>query len=208
MVWGFKMKRHDNFRQVFDETADIAGVLSSNLVVSYDGKRLFSSATPNSIRIWAEAELEACDKTTHEYIRTHRHQRSISPDDTGPNPNPNGTAPSRSGTQDLSDASDAEPIDSHDSQKFKLTLRSALNSKDVTLTVRPTTTCGAIIKAFLKSAGLSDKYPGLGSGQTPKKGGVKGKTPMLCLDGDKLDPGSEIGEADLEDGDLVEVVGL
>ena len=55
---------------------------------------------------------------------------------------------------------------------------------------------------FLKSAGLSDKYPG----QTPKKGG--GKVPMLCLDGDKLNPGSEIGDAELEDGDLVEVVGL
>jgi len=166
------------------------------------------SSRPRPQTVFVFIRAEACDKTTHEYIGTHRHQRSISPDDTGPNPNPNGTAPSRSGTQDLSDASDAEPIDSHDSQKFKLTLRSALNSKDVTLTVRPTTTCGAIIKAFLKSAGLSDKYPGLGSGQTPKKGGVKGKTPMLCLDGDKLDPGSEIGEADLEDGDLVEVVGL
>jgi len=57
----------------------------------------------------------------------------------------------------------------------------------------------------LKSTGLSDKYPGVGSAQTPKKGA---KIPMLCLDGDKLDPGSEIGDADLEDGDLVEVVGL
>jgi hypothetical protein len=56
----------------------------------------------------------------------------------------------------------------------------------------------------LKSAGLSDKYPG----QTPKKGGTGGKVPMLCLDGDKLDPGSEIGDAELEDGDLIEVVGL
>jgi hypothetical protein len=35
-----------------------------------------------------------------------------------------------------------------------------------------------------------------------------GKVPMLCLDGDKLDPGSEIGDAELEDGDLIEVVGL
>jgi hypothetical protein len=145
---------------------------------------------------------EACDKTTHEYIRTHRHQRSPSPsfDQFGAGTD----GPSRQGTQDLSDTSDAELLDSQDSQKFKLTLRSALTSKDITLTVRPTTTCGAIVKAFLKSAGLADKYPG-GSGQTPKKAG---KGPMLCLDGDKLEPGSEIGDADLEDGDLVEVVGL
>ena len=147
--------------------------------------------------------IEACDKITHEYVRTHRHQRSLSlsPDRAGAGAGPNGAAPSRSGTQDPSDASDAEPLDS-DTQKFKLTLRSALTSKDITLTVRSTTTCSAIVKAFLKSAGLTDKYP---SGQTPRKGG---KVPMLCLDGDKLDPKSEIGDADLEDGDLVEVVGL
>jgi hypothetical protein len=59
-------------------------------------------------------------------------------------------------------------------------------------------------QGVLKSAGLSDKY----LGQTPKKGGMGGKVPMLCLDGDKLDPGSEIGDAELEDGDLIEVVGL
>lgn len=56
----------------------------------------------------------------------------------------------------------------------------------------------------MKNAGLSDKYPA----QTPKKGAKGSKVPKLCLDGDKLDPGSEIGDADLEDGDLVEVVGL
>jgi hypothetical protein len=152
---------------------------------------------------------DACDKITHDYIRTHKHQRSLSPSPDRTGQGPNGTAASRSGTQDLSDTSDAEDPDSIDSLKFKLTLRSALTSKDITLTVRPTTTCGAIVKAFLKSAGLSDRYPGLG--QTPKRGGMtmeKGKGPMLCLDGDKLDSASEIGDADLEDGDLVEVVGL
>jgi hypothetical protein len=57
----------------------------------------------------------------------------------------------------------------------------------------------------LKSAGLIDQYPGVGSAQTPKK---NVKVPMLCFEGDKLDPSSEIGDADLEDGDLIEVVGL
>jgi len=103
-IWGFKMKRKDNFRQMFDETSDLAGILSSNLVVSYDGKRLFSSATPNSVHIWAEAEFDACDKTTHEYIRTHRHQRSLS---LSPDPASQGRL-FDSGTQDISDTSDAE----------------------------------------------------------------------------------------------------
>lgn len=80
-------------------------------------------------------------------------------------------------------------------------LRSAATEDSVNLTVRSTTTCGAIIKAFLKAAGLSDRYP-----VPPSKG--KQITPQLMVDGDKMTDDMEIGEADLDDGDLVEVVGL
>lgn len=91
---------------------------------------------------------------------------------------------------------------------MKLTFRSAI-SKDITLTVRPTTKCSLILKAFLKRAGLSDKYP-----PSPVKGKKgKGKNsmllgPALMVDGERLDPDAEISSADLEDGDLVEVTGL
>jgi hypothetical protein len=39
--------------------ADLAAVLVDHLVVSHDGKRLFSSGTPHGLRIWAEGELGA-----------------------------------------------------------------------------------------------------------------------------------------------------
>lgn len=113
-------------------------------------------------------------------------------------------------------------------------MRSALTQKDITLTVRPTTKCGAIVKAFLKKAGLIDLYPGAGSDEPPappvqvpppKKGGRKSKVtlaaetaalaaaapakdPRLCIEGDKMDNGTPIGEQDVEDGDMIEVVGL
>ncbi|KAE9393859.1 hypothetical protein BT96DRAFT_209293 [Gymnopus androsaceus JB14] len=45
--------------------------------------------------------------------------------------------------------------------KFKLVLRSGLTSRDITLNVRSATKCGAIVKAFLKKAGLEEKYPAL-----------------------------------------------
>ena len=105
-----------------------------------------------------------------------------------------------------------------DEGKFKLILRSALTiNKEIGLVVRPTTKCSAIVKAFLKKAGLAGQYPEVfadGSSSMAKKGGRKskggeaGKDPRLCLDGDKLDNESEIGDADLEDGDMIEVVGL
>ncbi|KAF8879087.1 hypothetical protein CPB84DRAFT_1793598 [Gymnopilus junonius] len=118
--------------------------------------------------------------------------------------------------------------------KFKLILRSSLTTKDITLTVRPTTKCGAIVKAFLNKAGLADKYHEVfaeggvaaAAARAPepakKKGGRKAKRgaaavaaaavpvkdPRLCIDGDKMDNATEIGDMDLEDGDMVEVVGL
>lgn len=108
---------------------------------------------------------------------------------------------------------------------FRITLRSSLG-KDITLTVRTTTKCGAIVRAFLKKAGVEDQYPevfmdtkaAVSSKATGKRGGRKSnakaataaapaKDPRLCIDGEKMDNEAEIGD-DLEDGDMVDVVGL
>ncbi len=95
--------------------------------------------------------------------------------------------------------------DEEDDDKFKIILRSSIG-KDVSLTVRQTTKCSAILKAFLKKAGIADKYPST----TAKGRGRKKKAtgPSLVLDGEKLNPDEEIGKAELEDGDLLEVTGL
>ncbi|KAI5981137.1 hypothetical protein EDD15DRAFT_2337366 [Pisolithus albus] len=196
-TWTREMKRHDAFRVLFEETADLASILVDNLVVTYDGKRVFPSGTPHSLRIWTEGELEACDKNTYEYMRTRRLQRSHSPP-----------------TQDVASEDEASSDDDHShtdsdaessgGDKLKLVFRSTVTD-DVTLTVRPTTTCGAIVKAFLKAAGLPDIY----SDAPPKgKGSKTIPYPQLKIDGDKQASNTEIGEADLEDGDLVEVVGV
>jgi hypothetical protein len=118
-----------------------------------------------------------------------------------------------------------------DDNKFKLVLRSALTGdKNITLTVRPTAKCGSILKAFLKRAGLEEQYPHVFSdtpaAPPPTTGAKRGrgggrknnakaaaaamplKDPRLCIDGEKMDNETPISEADLEDGDMVEVVGL
>ncbi|KAI5980725.1 hypothetical protein EDD15DRAFT_2344689 [Pisolithus albus] len=196
-TWTREMKRHDAFRVLFEETADLASILVDNLVVTYDGKRVFPSGTPHSLRIWTEGELEACDKNTYEYMRTRRLQRSHSPP-----------------TQDVASEDEASSDDDHShtdsdaessgGDKLKLVFRSTVTD-DVTLTVRPTTTCGAIVKAFLKAAGLPDIYS---DAPTKGKGSKTIPYPQLKIDGEKQASNTEIGEADLEDGDLVEVVGV
>ena len=53
---------------------------------------------------------------------------------------------------------------------------------------------------------MADNYPVVFGGAAGKKKG--GKDPRLCIDGDKMENDVEIGEAELEDGDQVEIVGL
>ncbi|EIW80894.1 hypothetical protein CONPUDRAFT_72760 [Coniophora puteana RWD-64-598 SS2] len=195
-TWAYKMKRQSNFIELFDEVADAATVLVDRLFITYEGKRIYSSATPHNLKVWAEGELEACEQATYEYLRTHRHQP------TPPTRQPEAAARSPSAAPLESDAeSDAG---SQTDDKFRLILRSSA-TKDITLTVRPTTTCGAIVKAFLKKAGLSDRsVPSSAKGPKKKTASV----PHLVIDGDKMLPDTAIGDADLEDGDQVEVVGL
>ncbi|KAI0058271.1 hypothetical protein BV25DRAFT_1994402 [Artomyces pyxidatus] len=201
-VWGFKMKRHDPFSIVVDEIADVAEVLADSLILTYEGSRVFSSATPHSLKIWAEAEIDASDKTTFEYLRQHRHQRPpVSSDGRGAAPET-----SVNGEADESDADVQSVQDANEDEDdtFKLVVRSG-STKDVTLTVRPTTTCGAIVKAFLKRVGLSDKYP---EGKSARRKSAAAAGPRLMIDGERMDPEAPIADGDLEDGDQVEVAGL
>ncbi len=95
---------------------------------------------------------------------------------------------------------------------FRLVVRSERTAgKNITLLVRPTTKCGAIVRGFLKKAGLEAEYPAsppAAKGRGRGKAAAPAKAPALSVDGDRMDPETEIGEADLEDGDQVDVVGL
>ncbi|KAG6902529.1 hypothetical protein C0995_015347 [Termitomyces sp. Mi166 len=202
-LWVFKMNRDDNFQDLFEATAEEACIRTENLMLTFGGKRIYASVTPTAFQMWGEVELVGCDKVTYEYLRTH----STNPVPATMEEIPSDTdAPSPSQARDDDDKAQESEIEGG---TFKLILRSSLSTKDITLTVRPTTKCGAIVKAYLKKAGVADQYPGLFA-EEGKKGG-KGKVekdPRLCIDGDKMGNDVEIGDADLEDGDMVEVVGL
>ncbi|PCH39883.1 hypothetical protein WOLCODRAFT_136537 [Wolfiporia cocos MD-104 SS10] len=204
--WRFTMKRHDTFEEIFADVAELASVLSDHLYITHDNRRVFQSATPDSLRIWAQGELEACDKIAYEYFQANRRQRSLS---VQPLDNLQGRSPTRdfSPSPSLEEAGNDSGDELADGDKFRLTLRSA-KTKDIVLTVRPSATCGAIVRAFLRKAGLSDQYPAAGAPANKKTKKTAVVVPTLELDGDKLDPEMEIGDADLEDGDLVDVVGL
>jgi hypothetical protein len=47
----------DSFHQLFEEIADDAKVVVSNLVVCHHGKRIFASVGPSVLNIWKEVEF-------------------------------------------------------------------------------------------------------------------------------------------------------
>ncbi|KIP09691.1 hypothetical protein PHLGIDRAFT_126128 [Phlebiopsis gigantea 11061_1 CR5-6] len=201
ITYEYNMRRHDPFKALFDETADSASIPVDKLIITYDGKRVFPFASPHGIGVWDEALFEGYEKTTYDYVLAHRHAT----------PEPSGhISLLRAATPSVNSvaASEAGSDQDEDDDTMKLTFRSAV-SKDITLTVRPTTKCSVILKAFLTRAGLSDKYPS--SPVKGKKGKGKNSMPLcpaLMVDGERLDADAEISSADLEDGDLVEVTGL
>lgn len=109
-------------------------------------------------------------------------------------------------------SSDAGSIGDAAEGTFKLTLRSVKTPKGVVLTVRPQTKCGAIVKAYLRKAGLDNDYLEHDTSTRIRNRGrrsiVIASGPQLVVDGDKLDNDVQIREADVEDGDIIEVTGL
>lgn len=108
-------------------------------------------------------------------------------------------------------SSDADSIEDTAEDTFRLTLRSMKTPKGVVLTVRPQTKCGAILKAYLRKAGLAHEYLEYDAGRSRNRGRrsvIIASGPRLVVDGDKLDNEVEIREADVEDGDIIEVTGL
>ncbi|KAL7280099.1 hypothetical protein ACG7TL_006514 [Trametes sanguinea] len=217
-LWAMKQRRHENFHQLCAEIADLASVRSENVVLSLDGKRVFPSSTPHSVGIWAEAELEACDKITYQYLQENKRMRSesVAPPDLNDIPH---RFPSRARSPSVTELSDSgsgaaesspEEKDTNTAEAFSLILVSErTKGKRITLRVLPTTKCGVIVRKFLEKAGLQDEYPVV-TAATNGRGRAKAtaKAPALSVDGDKMDPEAPIGDADLEDGDQVEVVGL
>ncbi|PIL22748.1 hypothetical protein GSI_15441 [Ganoderma sinense ZZ0214-1] len=214
-TWGIVQKRHDNFHGLFEEVADLACVRVEHLIICYDSKRVFPSSSPHSVKIWATATFEAYDKITYQYLQENKRARSMSlpPGPSDPNQHSRARSPSVTIMESEFESRGSTPPSQDqgdDSQTFKLIVRSERTEKDITLTVRPTTKCGAIVRAFLKKAGLDAEYP---EGGAPPKGRGRGKAaaakvPALSVDGDRMGVETEIGEAELEDGDQVDVVGL
>ncbi|KAF8574319.1 hypothetical protein K439DRAFT_857466 [Ramaria rubella] len=187
--WSFTVKRHESLKQLFLQISDKAHVLAEDLVLMRGGKQVFTSVSPAGLGVWGQLDLEACDRITFEALR--QRFRSVTP----AQQEANDPQSDREASAPLSEAS----VEPDGSDKFKLVLR-APGTKEITLSVRSTTTCGKIVRAFLA---VIAKHGGKVPASPRKAAQVR-----LCIDGEKQHPDTPISECDLEDGDMVEVVGM
>ncbi|KAF8517405.1 hypothetical protein BU17DRAFT_91861 [Hysterangium stoloniferum] len=188
--WTFSIGRNESLKVLSSQISDRARILTKDLVLMRERKQLFTSITPHGLQVWDKVDLEACTRTTYEALQM-RHARSPTPAQ-GVADAPNYD---REGSPNLSEASAG--ADNTD-MKFKIVLR-ASGKNNITLTVRPSTTCGKIIRAYLT---ILIKQGG--TALSPRKSSQV----RLCVDGEKQHPDTPISDCDLEDGDMVEVVGL
>jgi len=172
-------------------------LLPDDIVLVLEGHKVYPSVSPAALGIWSGGEFDACLVKTYELLKGSRsgvsHPTTIGDEESGDG------------------SSDTDSIEDVAGDTFKLTLRSVKTPKGIILTVRPQTKCGAILRAYLRKAGLGNDYLEYDNDVRGRKRGRRSiivSGPRLVVDGDKLDNEAEIGEVDVEDGDIIEVAGL
>ncbi|KLO08661.1 hypothetical protein SCHPADRAFT_600469 [Schizopora paradoxa] len=188
-IFQFNMRQDEAFASLFSALADEAGVLEEKMIVTYDGKRVFATSTPFSLGVWSAAEFEAYNAHVFEYIQERKRERAFSPNTY--EPEVENTAIGGNLTEDFGAADSGLESDGGSQDTFKLTLQSGTGN--VTVTVRPATKCSSIVASFLKKTGR------------PASASKKAR---ICVDGESLDPNDPIDVAGLEDGDVVDIIGI
>ncbi|KAH7337052.1 hypothetical protein B0J17DRAFT_707396 [Rhizoctonia solani] len=141
-------------------------------------KRLFDGGTPASLIAGSKLDIQAMTKTTNEYFEERHQIPSVTP---------------RSDATDDHDGPIGSPEGSSTvAEKIALRLRTGpKDARPTTVRVFPDATIQTVLEAFLNKTGRT---------------GMQGVS--LQIDGDDLEMDSTVADADLEDGDLVEVAGI
>lgn len=183
--WAYNIRKTDSLRQIAENISKEMGVIPKELRLLHNGKHVYTTISPQGLGIWDEFDLDACLMSTYETMDTrlstpppHKHGN----DDVG---------------SERADSPTSETSADDSNEKFKLIVRA--ENLSLPLSVRPTTTCGKIVKAFVT---IMVKEKGL---TVPPK---KASLARLYVDGEKQDPNAPISDCDLEDGDMVEIIGL
>ncbi|KZS86932.1 hypothetical protein SISNIDRAFT_461329 [Sistotremastrum niveocremeum HHB9708] len=176
----YTIRRNENFHLLFQAVAESAFILTQELVVCYQNRKIFEGATPESLHIYAAGEVVACEQGTYEYLKTSRH--SVTPE---PEAESRLRSPSVEATPET-----AAP--------FKLFFRAGVWKDSVVVRVTSAMTCKDAVALALKAASKANLT----------NTDLEGKTIHMSIDGDKVDDDETIGNLDVEDSDLVELVGF
>jgi len=198
--WTFILGNNDTFSRAVTQIATDMAITVDDLVLSHNGKHIYRSSTPGGLSIWADVELRECSKGPSSLFRAHQcnaeactqatwqHQQTHVDDDDTPE------------TPEVPEQSNwvPESTPDHDAEdnSFRIVLR-AVGTTEIRLRVRHTTTVAKVLEAYLR------KLPN-GSSLSP----AKRKAVGLVFEGDRLDGATTLEDFELEDGDIMDIVGL
>lgn len=179
-LWSVIISRGETFaHSLLPKLMEDTGAL--DIVLRYDGKRVFRTSTPHSLDLWGEVDFLACTPATLDYLAAS-HDEEV--------------APSSPIERAISEAPSEASVDDDVDDSFSVILR-AKDQKDVTLKVKPTATAAKVVVAYLK------KIPAGASMSATKKQKVH-----LFVDGQKVNSTTTLAELDLEDEDVLDIRGL
>ncbi|QRV92364.1 ubiquitin-like Rad60 SUMO-like protein [Ceratobasidium sp. AG-Ba] len=157
----------------------LTGIQLTSLPVLRKGpKRLFDGGTPGSLFVGTKLEIQAMTLATHQYFE----ERHLDPS----------SAPPGDDVDEEIAINSREGSPAATEEKISLKLRAGpKDNNPTTVRVLSNSTVGDVVAAFLNKIGR------------PGAQGVR-----LQNDGEDLDMEATLADAELEDGDLVEVVGI
>lgn len=218
--------QRETFDTVFNTVSHMRGVTRDNLILTHADARVYPSSTPKGLRIFGSANLSrsilrlechgfiskidlnavnrSADGYSHDvwyYIEEQKMYKLhgiTTPQDppavtnpVAPSPSPSGpSVPPYSGSPMQQQQAPQAPS-APETAKLRITIRAG-RDKEIKLAVSKTTTVGTILKKFLQLTGEPEsKFPQV----------------RLEYDGEKLSNDDRIGDTDVEDDDLLDVVG-
>lgn len=192
-----KYNRSESFDNLFKYISQLINIPIESVVMTYENHRVFSATTPKSLNIWDEAEMEAMEITTYNYLKMLKEQDTRTKVELAKLDDENNKHNDINNESD--DDSDIEIVNNqnvnqnnhnndsldvlkNDQNKIRLSLRGHKNEFKIKISVEKT--IRNLLMAYLQNFNIDLNYL---------------NKYKLEFDGDRLNLDSKINEIDLED---------
>ncbi|KAK8864294.1 hypothetical protein IAR55_001540 [Kwoniella newhampshirensis] len=184
--------RTDSLRGPIETLAERIGKRAEDIVLTYEGNRVYSRMTPQELGIGHRAEMTGYEKPYFERKEKERRAKlealvDSDDDDEVPKPIPDPSQPSNG--NGIPSTLDSAPPPTTEENSVRFVVKD-VKGGEVKLKVALNITANTVLRFYCKKI------------NRPRDDAAKMR---LILDGDAVEPDTPMGELDLSDGDMLEV---